>query len=53
MIEWGYNPDPHKTDPHEIETIRPLAQRTGEALRRLINDFRARGTAAASWESIG
>ncbi|HEY4563376.1 MAG TPA: hypothetical protein VIJ36_10375 [Thermoanaerobaculia bacterium] len=48
MIKWGYNPDPHKT-----ETTRPLAQRTVEALRRLIDDFRARGAAAASWEFIG
>lgn len=44
MIEkWDYNPDPHQT-----ETIRPLAQRTVTALLWLINDFRACGADAAS-----
>jgi non-ribosomal peptide synthase protein (TIGR01720 family) len=43
LVKWEYNLNLHKT-----ETIRPLAQRTGEVLRWFINDFRDRGAGAAS-----
>jgi amino acid adenylation domain-containing protein/non-ribosomal peptide synthase protein (TIGR01720 family) len=43
VVKWEYNLNLHKT-----ETIRPLAQRTGEVLRWFINDFRDRGAGAAS-----
>ena len=43
QIKWEYN-----LNLHETETIKPLARRTAEVLRWFINDFRTRGTSAAS-----
>jgi hypothetical protein len=43
QLKWEYN-----LSLHEAATIKPLAQRTAEVLRWFINDFRTRGTGAAS-----
>ncbi|HEY0512066.1 MAG TPA: amino acid adenylation domain-containing protein [Thermoanaerobaculia bacterium] len=43
QVKWEYN-----LNLHDAETIKPLAQRAAEVLRWFINDFRTRGTGAAS-----
>jgi amino acid adenylation domain-containing protein/non-ribosomal peptide synthase protein (TIGR01720 family) len=43
VIKWEHN-----RNLHEIETIKPLAQRTQEVLRWFVDDYRTRGGSAAS-----
>jgi len=43
QVKWEYNLNLHKT-----ETIKALAQRSGEVLRWFIDDFRSRGAGSAS-----
>jgi amino acid adenylation domain-containing protein/non-ribosomal peptide synthase protein (TIGR01720 family) len=43
LIKWEYN-----LNLHQPETIKPLAQRTREVLRWLVDDYRQRGAGAAA-----